>query len=634
MSENKDRYEILIEAIEAERQSEETYYNDLNKSQKLIDRQKAGFVWYPVVIVKSRYTVGEYIELEIQKTKNPEEGHKFKVGAAVAVFDLMDESVKWKAVISSIRKDKMNLLIRSEVNLDEIIHHHGTIGVELIYDERPYKIMKECIIKLIKSGNDHHKSLREAIRLKTSPALPDLILHDNNNNWQKGLNPSQEKAVKISLAAPLIGIIHGPPGTGKTTTVVALVQALIPEEKRVLVCAPSNNAADLLAERISHKGLQVLRLGNITRIDDDLMHLTLEEKVRNHQDWQHIRKVKIQSQDFLKRAGQYKRNFTPEARVERQNLKKEARALMQWARELEDRLVDGILDNTQVIVTTLIGVSHKITENLLFKTVIIDEASQAMEPECWNAILKAKRVILAGDHLQLPPTVKSQKAITLGLEETILDRMADVIKHTSLLTEQYRMNDTILGFPNLMFYDQKLISAPSVAKHMIRNDQKPFVFIDTAGCGFDEVNSQSFRSLTNEGEYFIIREHLLANMENIIGSNIGIISPYADQVRYIRQQINDDPDLKLLEVDVNTIDGFQGQEKEIIYISLVRSNSNNEIGFLKDQRRLNVAITRAMKKLVIVGDSATLAQNPLYSDLIAYSESFGHYDSAWNYMQF
>ncbi|MFZ1750036.1 MAG: AAA domain-containing protein, partial [Saprospiraceae bacterium] len=440
------------------------------------------------------------------------------------------------------------------------------------------------------------------------------------------------QAIQNCIKSPIIGIIHGPPGTGKTTTLVHLLQALIKTEKRILVCASSNNAVDLLALRLDQQYINVLRIGNISRIDDDLMHLTIEEKIRNHPEWSNIKKVKIQAQESDKKASQYKRNFGPAERDERKLYRKEARELRKWANELESRLIEDIVLNSQIIATTLIGASHRLLHGHHFKTVIIDEASQSLEAECWNAILKADRVIMAGDHKQLPPTVKSQDAIKLGFDTTILDILSEQEDISTLLKEQYRMNSHILGFSNERYYKGKLTSNASVIDRKLRNDHHPLVFIDTAGCGFEEVMNDQQRSFANHGEFFIIREHILAHLEKLSGASIAIISPYAEQIRYIRQQYTEDQQLVTLDIDINSIDGFQGQEKEVVYISLVRSNDQGEIGFLKDERRLNVAMTRAMKKLVIIGDSATIAQNKLFSDLISYIEANGHYDSAWNYM--
>lgn len=627
------RYHTILQAIEAERRHDEAFFKTLGESKTLQQKVQSGFVWYPVEVIRKSYTIGEYLEVEVRRNKNTDLLHKFSEGIAASLFNMQDEKTTFRAVVSAVRGDKIRLLVHADHSDKLDILDKGITGIELIYDDKPYKVMEAAIKAVMESKNPNHCLLRDGLHTGTLPAgrtSPTAIPEETGK--LKHLNDSQKKAINWAMEAPVLGIIHGPPGTGKTTTIVALAEMLVKSEKRILVCASSNNAVDLLAERLSLKGLSVLRIGNITRIHDDLMHLTIEEKVRNHADWTHIKKVKIQANDKDKKAGQYKRNFGQEEKEERRELRKEARELRKWAMELEDRLIDDIVRNSQVIATTLIGASHRIIKDLHFSTVIIDEASQSLEAECWNAILKADRAILAGDHKQLPPTVKSNEAIKLGMETTILDLMTERISHSSLLTKQYRMHHKILGFSNHRFYDNKLDSADDVQGRSLRNDVYPLVYIDTAGCGFEELVNEERRSYANHGEFFIIREHILVHMEKLTGASIGIISPYAEQVRYFRQEISEDEVLRSLDIEVNSIDGFQGQEKEVIYISLVRSNDAGDIGFLKDERRLNVAMTRAQKKLVIVGDSATIAQHVLFSDLIAWVEAEGHYDSAWNYM--
>jgi ATP-dependent RNA/DNA helicase IGHMBP2 len=632
MNPNLNRYLTLLQAIDAERKHDESFFKSLNESKTLQQKVNAGFLWYPVNILRKSYTIGEYLEIEVQRTKNIEVNHRFSEGIAASFFNVQNERVELKVVVSAVRGDKMRLLLHTDLSEKTDIFERGLSGVEVIYDDKPYKVMEKAIKAVIDTKKEYHRLLRDGISSQSLNQYPLKVEIDGLIDNRSDINASQKEAIKSCLNAPNLGIIHGPPGTGKTTTLIALAETLLKSEKRILVCASSNNAVDLLAERLSMRGISVLRVGNITRIHDDLMHLTIEEKVRSHQDWNHIKKVKIQAHEIDKKASQFKRNFGAEERDERREWRKEARELRKWAIELEDRLIHDIVHDSQVIATTLIGVSHRILNDLHFKTVIIDEASQALEPECWNAILKAERVILAGDHKQLPPTVKSVDAVKLGLETTILDRMTDHITFSSLLKEQYRMHHRILGFSNQKYYQNLLISNEAVANRLLRNDHQPLVYIDTAGCGFEEVMNAEHRSFANHGEYFIIREHILANREKYLGVSIGIISPYAEQVRYIRSQISDDEDLRSMDIEVNSIDGFQGQEKEVIFISLVRSNDQGEVGFLKDERRLNVALTRAQKKVVVIGDSATLGQNALYVALIQHIEKEGYYDSAWNYM--
>lgn len=627
------RFEKLLKAIDEERKHEERFFKELHQNKTLQDKVKSGFVWYPVQLVRKYYTVGEYLEVEVERNTDGIGAHKFSEGSAAHLFHIQQHERKdYKGVVSFVRQHKMRILLHLDHidRLEDI--EKGLLGIEMIYDDKPYKVMESALKNVISSKNEHIMYLRSAL---VKGQITDSFNIDESFHSLSpllALNDSQKQAIKLSADAPHIAIIHGPPGTGKTTTLVGLIDTLCKTEKRILVCASSNNAVDLLASRLHHLGINVLRIGNITRIHDDLMQQTVEEKVRNHQDWNHIKKVRIQAQDADRKASQFKRSFGPEERDERKELRKEAKELRKWASELEDRLIDDIIQQAQVITTTLIGCSNRILDKMHFNTCIIDEASQALEPECWNAILKANRVILAGDHKQLPPTVKSQEAMKLGLETTVLDVLSDSIPYTSLLNTQYRMHDLILSFSNKKFYKNALLSHASVGKHTLRNDQQPLVYIDTAGAGFEEKFNPNQKSYSNPGEYFIIREHILLHKENLLGCAIGIISPYNEQVRYLRQEIAEDVDLKMLDIEINSIDGFQGQEKEVIYISLVRSNDNGDIGFVKDERRLNVAMTRAMKKLVIIGDSSTLGQHKLYEELLTFVQEDGFYDSAWSYM--
>jgi superfamily I DNA and/or RNA helicase len=491
--------------------------------------------------------------------------------------------------------------------------------------------MKQAINDVIQSKDPTIIDLREGIRRQEKLDFPT---QDNPAQWHIStqLNSDQKCAVEGILNAGQMGIIHGPPGTGKTTTLTALAKTLLQKEKKILVCAPSNNAVDLLAQKISELGIKVVRIGNVTRINDRVAALTLDEQARNHSDWAHIKQIRIEAEAARKMAATRKRKFGTNERRNRTEMFKESRELKKWAKDMQKKLVSSILADCQVVATTLIGVSHSYLEGLQFETVIIDEASQCLEPECWNAMLRAKRVIFAGDHHQLPPTVKSNDAQLLGLTNTLLDRMTECIEHHYLLTTQYRMNDSILDFSNITFYQGLLKSDIANKNHRLVNDDAPVVFIDTSGCGYEETFDPKTRSLYNEGEYFIVREHILKNIVKYTGIEIGIICPYAEQVRYIKGKIAEELEFKGLDIEINSIDGFQGQEKDLIIISLTRSNDMGIIGFLSDYRRLNVAMTRAKKKLVIIGDGATLCSKELYLNLINHIEKKGLLQSAWEYM--
>jgi ATP-dependent RNA/DNA helicase IGHMBP2 len=627
------RYTDLIKGIDAERKHEVAFFKNYQTNKTNQEKISMGLLWHPVKINRKSFTIGDYLEIEVERTKYTEQSHRFTEGVSAQLFNHDCNPTHIKVTVVKVHGNKIRLLAHADVMDCIEDFESGMSGVELVYDDRPYQVMEKAMKEVIGTKSMTITNIKSAID------NPNFVFREIENfqnpvnlTHRTDLNPSQKSAIISCLKAEQIGVIHGPPGTGKTTTLVALIQELAQIEGKILVCAPSNNAVDLLAKKMDDKGISVIRIGNISRIHDDLAHLTIEEKVHNHLEWNHIKKVKIRIQDVERQAGQYKRQFGPEERELRKQLRKEARDLRKWALELEDRLVQDIILSTTVIATTLIGAANKIIDGIKFQTVIVDEASQTLEPECWNAIIRGNRVIIAGDHMQLPPTVKSADAKLLGFNTTILDRVIGKVPFGGLLDIQYRMHGLILAFSNMRYYENKLNSAACVETRTLKNDNQPLIFIDTAGCGFEEVNNPEHKSYTNHGEYFILREHIMSIRERLLGYRIGIISPYAEQVRYIRSQVAEDDDLRIMDIEVNSIDGFQGQEKDLIYLSMVRSNDNSEIGFIKDERRLNVALTRAKSKIVIVGDSSTIATHEVYANLVDHITATGHYDSAWTYM--
>jgi len=628
----EDRYQRLLDGIDEERKAEELYYRKLSQDKSIAERLESGIVWFPVTIEKSVYTVAEQIELTVERTKYIDMPHKFKSGVGCRLFRLEGsaEIDSVRAIVSGVRRNKMSLILGEQVHSkSDLDNFKGHLGLELIYDDRPFKVMEEAVKLVRKSSTPAMANYKTIITQETNDSQRIADASETYFNIPQ-LNNSQNEALQGAISSDSISVIHGPPGTGKTTTLVQIAKALLKKEKKILICAPSNNAVDLLASKLDAVGITTLRVGNVTRISDGLSHLTLAEKARHHADWQHIKKVKIEANKAIKMAGKHKRSYGPKERTQRNAMYREAKDLRHWAKDLEQKLLDTIIAESQAICSTLIGVSHKSIAHLHFRTGIIDEASQALEPECWNAMLKTDRIILAGDHLQLAPTVKSKSAIELGLGITLLSRLASKLSHTYLLRTQYRMHDAILSFSNHQFYEMQLISADEVANRSI--DERPLEVIDTSGCGFEETQNLKTLSRYNEGEYFILREHYLQHKEKYKHLSIGIISPYSEQVKYISAKIEKEEIYREMSIRVNSIDGFQGQENDIIYISLVRSNPSGEIGFLDDERRLNVALTRARQKLIIIGDFSTLSQNKLFNELAEHVEQVGHYSSGWEYM--
>lgn len=631
MSVKLKRYHTLLEGIEAERAHEESWYLKLSQAKSKKEKQEAGILIPKASVKKILSTIGNKPEV-LFSLDSSEIRHRFRVGGGCVLYLNDEGTYKVRGTVSFIKRQEIGIYFTD----DDSIYEHVIIGlaysIELLYDERPYTVMKDAIHHILTTKDHRLSELRDGIDSNSSfPETRDDVI-PIDKGLISDLNPSQQQAIETSINAGSISIIHGPPGTGKTTTLSTLIQVLATQGKKVLACASSNNATDLLSVRVAEKGINVLRIGNLSRIDDTINHLTLDGKIRNHKEWSNVKKIKIEAEDARKKANSFKRSFGPDQRMERNRLRAESKKLRAWARDLEKKIVGDIIDQAQVVSSTLIGISTNITKDLRFDTVVIDEASQALEPECWNAMALANHVILVGDHMQLPPTVKSPKAKDLKLGTTLLDLLIQNLKHSSLLSVQYRMNDLILGWPNEQFYQGKLQSHGSVANHLLHENDFPIEYIDTSGCGFEEEMEERTLSKYNTGEYLILREHFLQHMEHYFGSSIAFISPYAAQVRYIYQQVQEDTDLSTYDITVNSIDGFQGQECDIVYLSLVRNNHLCEIGFLADFRRLNVAITRARKKLIIVADTATLSGNETYISFFDYIEAKGLYRSAWEYM--
>ncbi len=624
----------LLELLEQEKEADLVQFRQKVQRLSLAERKEQGFAWYPVKVEKTGYTIGERAFVILRKEDTGEDvKDQFRSGKLANFYTLRAEEQQRECsgVIHYVDKTKMKIIL----NTRDLPNWIGKdqLGVDLLFDERPYVEMKKALKKVIKAKKDRLALIRDIFLGKETAKFKEF----SDTAPMPPLNQAQTRAVHTIMNSLDVAIVHGPPGTGKTTTLVKAIEALTQFENTVLVTAPSNTAVDLLTERLTEIGLNVVRVGHISRVDESLLQHTLEARVAKHPESKNIKKVKVQAAEYRRKAQKYKRRFGPSERMERYRLMQEARELSSWANQLEDRLIDEILSTADVIACTLVGAAHPVLERYKFRTVVIDEAAQALEPACWIPIIKASKVVMAGDPFQLPPTVKSLEARKGGLGVTLIEKAIQRFDLVELLNVQYRMNRHIMYFSNRQFYNLNLKAHESVADVTLPKPQdQPVVFVDTAGCGFGEELEPEYQSRYNPGEFNILREHLYTLLEAFPESlppAIGIISPYREQMQFIKRALAEDTAFEHWPLSIDTIDGFQGQEREIIYISLVRSNEKGEIGFLKDYRRMNVAMTRAKKMLVVIGDSATIGADSFYSSFLDYCERKGKYLTAWEFMK-
>lgn len=623
----------LKHLINLEKRDDFLQYSEFIKNSTLEQRRYKGICWQPLKIIESGFGLGDYPYIIVERTKFIDTPHQFSGGKMVSIY-LVNGDGEYDSVNGTVHwaeKNKLKVTLNSN-DFPDWVHKHS-IGINLLFDEKSFKEMNSALDSLL---NKENKRAREL--MGKSIGISDLHFHKETIFEVPSLNDSQNHAMNQVISSQDFAIIHGPPGTGKTTSLVETINQLIKRENQVLVCAPSNSACDLLAEKLHSKGLLTIRLGNLSRIDPEIVELTLEEKIGSHERAKEIKNAKRKALELRNMASKYKRNFGKSERDQRRLMYKEAKAYANDAVELENYVIEDLLENAAVICTTLVGANHKYLRGRLFKTVVIDESAQALEPASWIPILKAEKVVLAGDPFQLPPTVKSEEARKEGLDVTLIEKCIRNQPEVSLLSTQYRMNNDIMGFSNRQFYAGELEAHESVATQKLEEleqyDSTPIEFIDTAGTGFNEEQSSESRSLENPGEKELLFKHvksLLNDKKFNLVTSIGIISPYKAQVLSMQEALTEE-ELSSYDITVNTIDSFQGQERDVIYISLVRSNEEGTIGFLSDLRRMNVALTRAKKKLVIIGDSATLGGHKFYGDFLQYVEKNGVYKSAFEYI--
>lgn len=590
---------------------------------------KRGDAWFPVKVGKSFYNSLNQNALEIARTTDLEIEHNFEFGRPAAFFQVTDDGklkyFNFTCTVSFVDGDRMVLIVPEGGSTIDIQGCANPIGIQLFFDETSYKLMFEAIDRVINAKNNRLAYLRDLFY--SHQKAERFTFAPTRFPW---LNPSQEKAVNEVLWAKDVEVVHGPPGTGKTTTLVEAINETLMRENQILVCAQSNMAVDWICEKLVDRGINVLRIGNPTKVNEQMLSFTYERRFEAHPDYPQLWAIR----KTIRQLRSQKKGRDDRYHQKLEHLK--ARAT-----ELEIRINTQLFGEARVIASTLVGSANRILEGQKFGTLFIDEAAQALEAACWIPMRRATRVILAGDHCQLPPTIKSLAALKAGLGKTLMERIVENKPEVvTLLKVQYRMNEQIMQFSSNYFYHGEVETAPQIKYRGILDYEDPMMWIDTSeievgpdepsfkeqfiGENFGRVNKgEAELTLRTLEEYFqkIGKTRILD--ENI---DVGIISPYRAQVQYLKKLIRKREFFKPYRkfISVNTVDGFQGQERDIILISMVRANDDGQIGFLNDLRRMNVAITRARMKLIILGNAQTMSKHPFYHQLWNYIQEINH----------
>lgn len=670
--------------LQLEYYTEKEAFRKLTEQMGLQRKVKRGDAWFPLQVGKSFYNSLNQTAIEVFRTSDQDIEHNFEFGRPVMFFmvkkmgknenqgntalqqsenpsdanhkvqnsNLKGQSIKYfsfTGTVSYVDGDRMVITVPDSAPLLELQQSTEPIGVQLSFDETSYKLMFEALDRVMKAKNNRLAYLRDLFYSHQKAGR--FSFEPMKFPW---LNPTQERAVNEVLWAKDVAIVHGPPGTGKTTTLVEAINETLMRESQVLVCAQSNMAVDWISEKLVDRGINVLRIGNPTRVNDKMLGFTYERRFESHADYPQLWAIRKAIRELRKNRKKGSENY--HQKMDR---------LKSRAAEIELRINAELFGEARVIACTLVGSAHHLLEGMKFGTLFIDEAAQALEAACWIPMKRASRVILAGDHCQLPPTVKSIAALRAGLGKTLMERIAENKPEVvTLLKIQYRMNDEIMRFSSDWFYGGKVESAPQIKYRSVLDYDHPITWIDTSNeenqitiegedAPEDSASASSAASAANQNSDLNFKEQFVGESFGRINKaeaeltlltlaeyftkiskrrvleeriDVGIISPYRAQVQYLKKLIKKYEFFKPYRrlISVNTVDGFQGQERDVILISLVRSNDEGQIGFLKDLRRMNVAMTRARMKLIILGNKDTMTKHPFYKKLWEYVEAINN----------
>ncbi len=610
----QDHIGLLIRCIDLEEKEQARKFS-LDQQHPLRALKAEGLALHPLIVTRKNFGYADYPEISF-RLAFPPEANLFRDGAAIECFIAGEEPVKGVLLSLEGKSGEFRLFAP---DFPDWMEDDG-VGIKLAPDTRTTQLMKAALKNL--ENNKPLFNLFESIHGQATPLHQPLVPANFINTHEisfrnKQLNQSQQQAVAAVMQNERIMIIHGPPGTGKTTTLVEAIVQLVGTGHRVMASAPSNTAVDYLAKGLIREGLEVLRVGNSSKVDPAVFPHTPEGRLSNSKQLKEIKQLRVRAEEFRRMALKYKRSYGKAEREQRNLLFKEVKNIRNEIKQLQVYNEEKLFASAAVILGTPVGLHDARTDKLRFDTLVLDEAGQCIEPLAWCVMQLAQRVVLAGDHWQLPPTVLSNEAARLGLNRSILEVAIKPLSSVYLLDTQYRMREAIAGFSSQYFYQGLLKNAAHLQGH-----GSHISFIDTAGSGFQEERGPDGSSLQNEGELRLALK--LLETETLLTQTTAFISPYAGQVAAAREQLP-------ANLRVSTIDSFQGQEQENIIVSLVRSNDDGDIGFLKDYRRMNVAITRAKEQLFVIGDSATLGNDPFYSAFLTYIEKNGTYKTVWEF---